>query len=115
MYESKDKMVSHPKHYKLKNGMEVIDVIDLMVDGLEGMEAVDTANAIKYLARWHKKGNCLSECIRDLEKSEWYISHLIALMKAKLAENNALTITVEDLSDLGDVDYRNRSDELKIR
>ena len=28
MYESKDVMVSHPSHYKSKNGMEVIDVIE---------------------------------------------------------------------------------------
>ena len=31
MYESKDVMVSHPSHYKSKNGMEVIDVIEAKI------------------------------------------------------------------------------------
>ena len=28
MYESDDKMVSHPDHYKSESGLEVIDVIE---------------------------------------------------------------------------------------
>ena len=34
MYESKDVMVSHPSHYKSKNGMEVIDVIEAFTSDL---------------------------------------------------------------------------------
>ena len=49
MYESTDKMVSHPSHYQSKSGLEVIDVIAAFTEGLEGIEAVDTGNAIKYI------------------------------------------------------------------
>ena len=72
MYESKDKMVSHPNHYQSSNGLEVIDVIEAFTSDLKGSEAVDTANAIKYICRWkHKNGK------QDLEKAMWYLQHLI--------------------------------------
>lgn len=80
-YESEDKMVSHPSHYQSKKGIEVIDVIEAFTDGLEGIEAVCTANAIKYLCRWNKKNG-----IQDLEKSIWYIQKLINVLKSKNKE-----------------------------
>lgn len=55
MYESEDKMVSHPEHYMSKTGMEVIDVIEAFTDELKGVEATDTGNIIKYACRWKKK------------------------------------------------------------
>lgn len=72
MYESTDKMVSHPSHYQSKSGLEVIDVIAAFTEGLEGIEAVDTGNAIKYICRWKDKNG-----VQDLEKAMWYIQHLI--------------------------------------
>ena len=48
MYESEDKMVSHPEHYMSKTGMEVIDVIEAFTYELKGIEATDTGNIIKY-------------------------------------------------------------------
>ena len=72
MYESKDAMVSHPQHYQSETGLEVIDVIEAFTFDLKGIEAVDTANAIKYLCRWSKKNG-----VQDLEKAKWYIQHLI--------------------------------------
>ena len=42
-------MVNHPKHYKAKNGMETIDVIDAFTEGLEGYEAAYTANILRSL------------------------------------------------------------------
>lgn len=72
MYESTDKMVSHPSHYQSKSGLEVIDVIVALTEGLEGIEAVDTGNVIKYICRWKDKND-----IQDLEKAMWYIQHLI--------------------------------------
>lgn len=80
-YESEDKMVSHPSHYQSKNGIEVIDVIEAFTEDLEGMEAVCTANAIKYLCRWNKKNG-----VQDLEKSIWYIQKLINVLKSKNKE-----------------------------
>lgn len=70
LYESKDEMVSHPKHYN-KNGIEVIDVIEAFTSDLSGIEAVDTANAIKYILRWHDKNG-----LQDIEKAIWYLTHL---------------------------------------
>ena len=72
MYESTDKMVSHPSHYQSKSGLEVINVIEAFTEGLEGIEAVDTGNAIKYICRWKDKNG-----VQDLEKAMWYIQHLI--------------------------------------
>lgn len=64
--------VNHPEHYKAENGLEVIDVIEAFTQDLTGMEAVCTANAIKYILRWkHKNG------VEDLKKARWYISKLI--------------------------------------
>ena len=47
MYESEDRMVSHPDHYISETGMEVIDVIEAFTSDLKGIEAADTANIIK--------------------------------------------------------------------
>ena len=72
MYESDDKMVSHPNHYQSETGLEVIDVIEAFTDGLMGVEATDTGNIIKYACRWKKKNG-----IQDLKKIMWYTQHLI--------------------------------------
>ena len=83
MYESKDRMVSHPNHYI--SGMEVIDVIEAFTSDLKGIEAADTANIIKYACRWKKKNG-----IQDLEKILWYAQHLIDHLKKmeKVEEEN---------------------------
>ena len=64
MYESKDQLVSHPKHYQSETGLEVIDVIESFTSHLKGIEATDTGNIIKYVCRWSKKNG-----IQDLEKN----------------------------------------------
>ena len=55
MYESKDAMVSHPAHYQSETGLEVIDVIEAFTVDLNGIEATDTGNVLKYMCRWKKK------------------------------------------------------------
>lgn len=82
MYESEDKMVSHPEHYMSKTGMEVIDVIEAFTDELKGVEATDTGNIINYACRWKKKNG-----IQDLEKILWYTQHLIDHLKNIEEEN----------------------------
>jgi hypothetical protein len=78
MYESSDQMVSHPSHYQSKAGLEVIDVIEAFTDGLNGIEATDTGNILKYICRWkHKNG------LQDLEKAQWYLTHLIEKIKSQ--------------------------------
>ena len=83
MYESVDKMVSHPKHYQSATGLEAIDVIEAFTSGLQGTEAVDTGNILKYACRWKKKGG-----VQDLEKIMWYTQHLIDYLRKNEKENN---------------------------
>ena len=61
--------VNHPSHYQ--GSVECIDAIEAAIQGMEGMEAMCTGNAIKYLWRWKKKGGK-----KDLEKARWYINRL---------------------------------------
>ena len=61
-------MVNHPKHYKAKNGMEVIDVIEAFTANLEGYEATHTGNVIKYICRWKEKNG-----LEDLKKAQLYL------------------------------------------
>ena len=78
MYESNDWMVSHPSHYQSESGLEVIDVIEAFTSDLNGIEATDTGNILKYMCRWkHKNG------LQDLEKAQWYLTHLIEKIKEK--------------------------------
>ena len=69
--EDKKDMVNHPPHYNV-GGFEVIDIIQAFTQDLNGIAAVDTGNAIKYILRWHNKNG-----IEDLKKAKWYIEHLI--------------------------------------
>ncbi len=78
MAESKDIMVSHPPHYQSNTGLEVIDVIEAFTDGLNGIEATDTGNVLKYICRWKSKNG-----LQDLEKAKWYLEHLINHINAK--------------------------------
>ena len=85
MYESKDKMVSHPSHYQGANGMEVIDVIENFTCDLTGKEATNTGQIIKYILRWKKKNG-----LQDLEKTMWYLQGLIEHVRNKEAAKPGL-------------------------
>jgi hypothetical protein len=64
-------MVNSPSHYT-QGSIECIDAIAEVVKDLDGMEAMCTGNAIKYLWRWkHKNGK------QDLQKAIWYIQRMI--------------------------------------
>lgn len=76
MEKEKD-MVNHPAHYTA-GGIECIDALAAATAGLEGIEAVCTANAIKYLWRWKLKNGS-----EDLKKAQWYINHLIEHLDKK--------------------------------
>lgn len=69
--------VNHPPHYT-QGGIECIDALSAATEGLTGIEAVCTANAIKYLWRWKRKSG-----LQDLEKAKWYINHLEQHIKKK--------------------------------
>lgn len=79
-YETNDKMVSHPDHYK-SGKYEVIDIIDEFTKDLSGTEAVCTANAIKYILRWKKKNG-----IQDVKKAIWYLQHMVDKEEERLIE-----------------------------
>lgn len=66
--------VNHPDHYTAGK-IECIDAIAAATVGLQGIEAADTANAIKYLWRWKMKGG-----EKDLRKAIWYINHLLGVL-----------------------------------
>lgn len=64
-------VVNHPAHYTAGK-VECIDALEAATTGLSGIEAVCTANAIKYLWRWKRKNGT-----EDLQKAIWYIEHLV--------------------------------------
>ena len=65
-------MVNKPPHYQTKTGLETIDVIEAFTHGLNGIEATDPGNVIKYICRWKKKNG-----LQALQKAQWYLNHLI--------------------------------------
>ena len=68
--ETEHDAVNHPEHYT-QGSIECIDALKAATTGLQGIEAVCTANAIKYLWRWkHKNG------IQDIDKAIWYLNRL---------------------------------------
>ena len=64
-------IVNHPSHYTQGN-IECIEAIAEATKQLQGIEAVATANVIKYVWRWKSKNG-----IEDLQKAQWYLNHLI--------------------------------------
>jgi hypothetical protein len=68
-YEKRDNI--NPNHYR-QGKIECIDALEAATTNLMGLDAVCTANAIKYLWRWKEKGG-----VEDLKKSIWYINKLI--------------------------------------
>jgi hypothetical protein len=75
-YKSKVKKVikdnvNHPSHYT-QGAIECIDAIKEATKGLLGIEAVCTANIIKYVWRWKFKNG-----VEDLRKARWYLDRLI--------------------------------------
>ena len=65
----------NPNHYKQGN-VECIDALAAATVNLKGIEAVCTANAIKYLWRWKEKNGK-----EDLNKALWYINRLLTETK----------------------------------
>lgn len=63
--------VNHPNHYT-KGGVECIEGIKAATEGLTGMEAFCTGNAIKYLWRWKWKNGA-----EDIKKAIWYLQRLL--------------------------------------
>jgi len=69
--------VDHPPHYTAGK-IECIEAIEAATTGLEGLEAVCTANVIKYVWRWKRKNG-----LQDLEKAKWYLDRLIQVQVSR--------------------------------
>ena len=70
-------MVNHPSHYT-QGGIECIDALKAATVSKTGIEAVCTANVIKYLWRYEEKNG-----IEDVKKARWYIDRLIKELEEK--------------------------------
>ena len=70
-------MVNHPSHYT-QGRIECIDALKAATVSKTGIEAVCTANAIKYLWRYEEKNG-----IEDVKKARWYIDRLIRELEEK--------------------------------
>lgn len=81
-FDIEPSMVEHPDHYQSETGLEVWDVIKAFTFDLNGIEAFDTGNIIKYICRWNKKNG-----LQDLEKAKCYLEHLIDHVKNMEKEN----------------------------
>lgn len=64
-------MIDHPSHYT-QGGIECIDALKAATVSKKGIEAVCTANVIKYLWRYEEKNG-----LEDVKKARWYIDRLI--------------------------------------
>lgn len=61
----------NPSHYK-QGGIEAIEAIKAATVGKTGIEAVCTANVIRYVWRYEEKNGA-----EDLRKARWYLERLI--------------------------------------
>jgi hypothetical protein len=76
----KDKI--NPDHYK-QGEIECIDAIEAAVVNKMGIEAVCTANIIKYLWRYENKNG-----VEDVEKARWYTNKLITHLYDNIRKNH---------------------------
>ena len=73
--------------------------MDAFTEGLEGIDAVDTAQVIKYICRWKKKNG-----LEDLKKAKWYLDHLISkvsdqrITEVNLYADNKKIFCYEDIT-----------------
>ena len=72
--------VTHPSHYT-QGKVECLDAIESAVTGLTGIEAVCTAQCIKYLWRWKRKNG-----LEDLLKCLFYLQKLIERVERLIKE-----------------------------
>lgn len=79
--ESQPDIVNRPSHYMLKPGLEVRDVLELLVDKLQQtlpypgntpLFEADYVQMMQYLMRFMDKNGK-----QDLEKARWYLDKLI--------------------------------------
>lgn len=73
-------VVNHPSHYT-QGKVECIDALESATINKRGIEAVCTANIIKYLWRYESKNG-----IEDVKKAQWYLQKLISELENQQKE-----------------------------
>lgn len=76
----KHDVVNHPSHYT-QGKVECIDALESATINKRGIEAVCTANIIKYLWRYESKNG-----IEDVKKAQWYLQKLISELEKQQKE-----------------------------
>jgi len=61
----------NPSHYK-QGKVECIEALEAATVNKTGLDAICTANIIKYLWRCEEKGG-----VEDLKKAQWYLQKMI--------------------------------------
>lgn len=87
-----DDMVNNPPHYKLSNGMEVIDIIEESLTP-EEFRGYLKGNDLKYLFREPYKGN--SE--QDVSKSIWYAERYKEALAKKADKPGVIVVPTGDI------------------
>lgn len=82
-------MVNNPQHYKLSNGMEVIDIIEEALTP-EEFRGYLKGNDLKYLFREPYKGN--SE--QDVAKSIWYAERYKEALAKKASKMKSVPVAI---------------------
>lgn len=72
----------NPGHYR-QGEIECIDALTAATTNKIGIEAVCTANAIKYLWRYESKNG-----LEDVRKAQWYINRLISELEKKRGKDD---------------------------
>lgn len=71
--EPEEDVVNHPKHYKLANGIEAIDLMEMTSTASEFVGHLRNT-ALKYIIRAGYKDP--TKYVQDLDKAKWYITKL---------------------------------------
>lgn len=71
--EPEEDVVNHPKHYKLANGVETIDLMEMTSTAPEFVGHLRNT-ALKYIIRAGHKDP--SKFVEDLDKAKWYLTKL---------------------------------------
>jgi hypothetical protein len=96
--------VNHPSHYTTGK-VECIDALESATINLTGIEAVCTANVIKYMWIWKQKNGT-----EDLEKAKWYLEYLLTQVNNTSKGNNN---SYEDTDSLYPANTLSNSDNIK--
>lgn len=80
----------NPDHYRTGK-VECIDAIEAATIGKVGIEAVCTANVVKYLYRYEAKNG-----LQDVLKAKWYMDKLVDVLTQQRADSESAEVSAND-------------------